>query len=164
MKNIINIKIEYLIRGSNKWKTLNLTPEEYFDLEYNEDTDFDVDSLPKYDDVFQFLNIESKNLEYTFVTLENKASKAKRTIKTTYWNEGENQFTEVKQQTGSTHLHHEIIYSAQVKKNPVVYEILRCINKEDVFFPTYHGFITDNSDGSQSEEKIFPIDIDWFIF
>ena len=63
MKNIINIKIEYLIRGSNKWKTLNLTPEEYFDLEYNEDTDFDVDSLPKYDDVFQFLNIENYEIK-----------------------------------------------------------------------------------------------------
>jgi hypothetical protein len=159
MKNKVNIEIEYLIRSSKKWKSLDLVPEEYFDLEYNEDTAFDVDSLPKYDDVNQYLKVENQNLECTFVTLENIASKAKRTIKTTFWNEGENQFTEVKQ-SKDNQSHHEIIYSAQVKKNPIVYEILRCTNKGDIFYPTYHGFITDNPDGTQSEEKIFPIDVD----
>jgi hypothetical protein len=152
----IEITIEYLLIDSDKWNSKNLTPKEYFDPDYNDKDDIDVDSLPLHDnDEREYLDIGKEKISSLITKLKNNKTGSQVVFHTTYWNNGNNNFTERKD-SGPIGSYHELIYGSKIQENPTIWETLRLVKKCSTFFPKLHSFITDNPDGTQSEEMVFP--------
>ncbi len=153
MYNYIYIKISYLISGLDEWKSLELSPHEYFDFQYTDIHDSDIDSVPKYDHAIDYINIDKKEVSATILQLSDRISEERIEIRTSYWNDGNNMIIE-RRDSGPNRLYYELIYSFKMSERPETYEIFRAVKKDCIFVPVYHGIIKNNTDGSQSETKI----------
>lgn len=147
-----NIIIQYKLDGENLWKTFNITPEEYFDLE--EDELIEVDSVPIHNHAINYIEDCLNKITNTKIVISDENTRRKRIITTTYWNNQENSIIERLDFDNDFCDYNELIIEGKIKDSPPVFEVMRVVRENDVLIPIYHGFITEMDDGSQVENKI----------
>ena len=147
----VSIKIEYKLSNSDKWYLVEFLPDEYFDLEPNEEVEWDC--VPLYNDTLDYLDIDKtlvKFIKTTIIDIENNISQV---FTETFWNQGNNRIIETNI-TGSK-LYQETIIDIKLKNDPPTWELLRYTKENNLPKLSYHGFFKDNDDGSQEEEIIY---------
>lgn len=158
MSNEITINLQYRLTDAEDWQTLQLTPEEYFDLEAGEKPA--LDSVPEHNHVADYLDINPKTIRNTKVIVTDAAAQKNYMISETFWNSGQNRVIRRIDQdltSGIPIFDEEIIIASAVDLeencNPHS-EVLRLCRREDFLFPTFHGFYAENPDGSETETKV----------
>jgi hypothetical protein len=153
----MKITIQYKLVGQEKWKTVRLSPEDYFDVDYLEPGEkCEIDSVAKYYDEISYLRVNRRSVQYTKLTIIDPAAKDSKTITRTYWGRGKNFISEHVYHDGRKRTDWEIIVAIELPTTPPVSEIIRIVRKNGNISPYYHGFIIDNPDGSQKEIKMYP--------
>lgn len=146
----IHITIQYQLKDNNNWLTVELTPDEYFDLELDEEVE--LNSIPRYNHAIEYLDVEQHRILATKITLIDEKTKSKRLIIERFWNQGKNRLIECTD-TGSNP-YWEMILEIQANQKPPLWEIVRLGRENGIVTPSYHGLIQDNDDGSQTETVI----------
>jgi hypothetical protein len=144
------VTIEFKLQGSEEWLSIPLSTDQYFDLEPGERPS--MNSVPDYVHAVQYLKVPRESVHMTRLTLEDSSDQARRFITETFWNQGENRVIE-RLDTG-TKPFWEMIVEVKVIESPPTWEILRLRRQDGIPLPSYHGFITNNEDGSQTEVKV----------
>ncbi|MEL7079105.1 MAG: hypothetical protein AAGM46_24680 [Cyanobacteria bacterium J06582_2] len=149
--NSLTITIRYKLTNSLEWHIVSFTPEEYYDLDYNEKAEWD--SIPLWNDTLDYLDIDKILVEYIETTIIDTEADIIQIFAESFWNKGKNRITETI--VSGSRSWKETIVEINLVDKPLTYEILR-YNRMDSFAKlSYHGLITDNDDGSQSEQVIY---------
>jgi len=150
---MVNIAISYKLVHDNNWITITLSPDDYF-LPDQED-DISIDSIPAYDHAIDYLvNISYLEIKSTLINLSDNESNQSITITETFWNTFKNRIIE-RIDSGLSVTYNEIIVQSIINDHPNVTEVIRFVREDNgCLTPVYHGLITDNADGSQSENKV----------
>ncbi len=150
----IRVNLDYRLIGNKEWKSIDLEPESYFDLESGEIVN--LDSIPFYDHAIEYLvedlGIQKESVMATKLHLYDKSTKKERLITESFWNYGRNRLIE-RQDTGDRP-YSEIIMEMLVSEVPEVWEVLRCDRLSGVLSPSYHAKIQEREDGSQVEHHV----------
>ena len=150
----IQIELDYKLVDSKEWKSIDLEPENYFDLE--SDKIVSLDSMPFYDHAIEYLvqdlGIQKESAIATKLHLYDKSTKQERLITESFWNYGRNRLIE--RQDMGDQPYSEIILEMLVSEVPEVWEVLRCDRLSGVLSPSYHAKIQEREDGSQVEHHI----------
>lgn len=121
----INIEISYQLAGDSEWSRVQLTPDEFFDLDEDEAADVEA-SCPKYNHTMEYLpDISALNVQRTMLRVEDTTSGKLSTIAETFWSNGENRIVERTSSFDPPGEDWEMIVSVLVTKDPHVTEILR---------------------------------------
>lgn len=154
----ITINFHYLCTDSKSWEKFPLTIDEYFNLEELEPNDIvDVDSIPIHNDLLDYLPITTKaKIRKIKVELLDNMNQKKITFNQTFWNNQINWNLERKDFDRDSVIYHETIISivipSEIASNTQnTYEILRFTHDGNGTDCIYHGYISDNIDGSQDE-------------
>lgn len=150
-KKGVSIKIKYTLIGEEEWHTIDIPPQDYFDLDEGEV--IEVDSIPMYNHAIDYIKKDSNKVINTTIIIEGEGNKEKIVINESFWNKQQNRIIE-KTYHGIDFREELVIVETKVKEEPVIYEITRAIRKDGILIPVYHGFITENDDGSQTEIKV----------
>ena len=86
------IKIQYKLIGEQEWTTINLTPQDYFDLDDGEA--IEVNSIPMYNHALDYIKNISKEVVNTKITIEDTKTKEKIIITESFWNKQQNRIIE----------------------------------------------------------------------
>ncbi|MFN3195239.1 MAG: hypothetical protein ACE364_04740 [Chlorobiota bacterium] len=146
------VKFEYLINNLTEFKTLHIDYNEYFDLD--KDEEIDTDSVPKYLQPYEYLDIHLKEIVFLKVSFE--INNNKRTIKQSFWNDGENIVTENIEKGDRNY--HELIISVRLNESSEFFEVLKLNMDFEFIFPKYHGLFSYKNGKSEKEDK-FDTDI-----
>jgi hypothetical protein len=149
--NSVSINIKYKLIHEQSWVNIDLTPQEYFDLEEYED--IETDSIPLFNHALDYIKTDKEKVEITQIIIHDSAKQAQITITETFWGNQDNRIIE-RIDVGTVEEGELIIVESKIKDIPLIYEVIRFNRKEGILVPEYHGFITQNADGSESEEKI----------
>jgi hypothetical protein len=147
MKIIIRYKID-----SADWSVIKIPSEQYFDLD--DDEEAEIDSVPLHSHAIDYIEHEKEKVVSTITEIIDPRRHKKRKIITTYWNNQQNSVTE-RVDSGLGYCDREQIVVTKIQDVPSMYEIIRFVRKDEAMVPIYHGFITDNEDGSQTENRIY---------
>jgi hypothetical protein len=147
----ILIELAHKRRDRPDWQSTSMRPEEYFDLEPGEAPS--VGSVTRRNHAIDYLGVDASLVEATRIRITDSTSNASRTITETFWNEGRSRVIERRDTPGE---YWELIFETPVSAQPSVWEILRLGRREGLLVPYYHGFVTDNPDGSQTELRVTP--------
>lgn len=128
-------------------KSIDLTPEEYFDP-IDEDETYENDAIPKYNHAEEYLEISTNLLEWTEIAVSE--TNQSHCIRTQYSDNGKSWMSHRKDLSG----YEEIILSSQINSSNVHIARIHKDGNEN-WQVNYDGVITDLEDGSQSEQKIF---------
>ncbi|MEG4013604.1 MULTISPECIES: hypothetical protein [unclassified Microcoleus] len=150
----VSIFIDYKLINDTQWHTIEMSPENYFDLYLDEKIRWDC--VPKYDKVIDYLNVDRKQVLNTRLRIIDNEASVTKIITTTFWAQGENTIAE-RLVRGLEKLYWLMVITTKVQDNPAVWEILRLQKENDVPIVEFHSFITDNEDGSETEKIIYPI-------
>jgi hypothetical protein len=156
MINLSKIRIDlgYRLVDSKEWKSIDLEPESYFDLESGELVN--LESIPFYDHAIEYLvedlGIQKESVIATKIHLYDKSTKQERLVTESFWNYGRNRLIE-RQDIGDRP-YSEIILEMLVSEVPEVWELLRCDRLSGVLSPSYHAKIQEREDGSQVEHHV----------
>jgi hypothetical protein len=156
----VSISIDYKTLNSSDWKTLELTPEEYFDKVYFEeypDEEFEWDSLPEFEDAVDYIDLELEMISHTRIRIFDDKKNISRTFSEALWNNGENYIVE-RVDKYPEKVEELIIMNIKLRDDPSEWEILRIQKVNGVPMIELHSVITDKEDGSQEERIIYPID------
>ncbi len=150
--NGISVTINYKLAGSAEWKSINLLPEEYFDLDEGEKIAWD--SVPIHNHAKDYLNIGNLNeVLHTKLEIVDALTRVTKLITETFWNDGRNRAIE-RSDTGPGVDYWELIIEVMIGETPLVWEILRLDRVDGVLVPNYHGLIQRNEDGSEIETRV----------
>ena len=90
------INLDYRLIDGKEWKSINLEPESYFDLESDELVT--LDSIPFYDHAIEYLvedlEIQKESVMATKIRLYDKSTMQERLITESFWNYGRNRLIE----------------------------------------------------------------------
>ncbi|MBE9165303.1 hypothetical protein [Tychonema sp. LEGE 06208] len=150
----VSIFIDYKLINDTQWHTIEMSPENYFDLYLDETIRWDC--VPKYDKVIDYLNVDRKQVSNTTLRIIDDEASVTKIITTTFWDQGENTIAE-RLVRGLEKSYWLMVITTKVQDNPAVWEILRLQKENDVPIVEFHSFITDNEDGSETEKIIYPI-------
>lgn len=158
----VSVFIDYRLINEPEWHTLEIPPEDYFDLDPDEKIAWDC--VAEYDKEIDYLitslDVNRKQVLNTRVRIIDDEVNVTKVITTTFWNQGDNHIIE-RSIKGLELLKWLpdwlMITTTKVQDNPPVWEILRLQKENNVPVLEFHSFITDNEDGSQSEKVIYPI-------
>ncbi len=151
----VKVQIQYHLVGISELCIMELQPEEYFDLKYqDDDEELSLDSIPIYNHAIEYLGFENHIVLRTKTLLEDDKSHDFIETNEIFWNDGENRIIENISSIKSIR-DQLFMVSIQDKKTPLKTEIIRFLNG-DMLELEYHGIITNEIDGSQSEIIIYP--------
>jgi hypothetical protein len=88
----MQITIEYKSIDSQHLMVINLSPEEYFDLDPDETPS--IDSIPFYNHAIDYINIDSKNVEHTKLNITDSDGNCISRTTENFWNFGQNRIIE----------------------------------------------------------------------
>ncbi|MBK8252206.1 MAG: hypothetical protein IPK82_06005 [Polyangiaceae bacterium] len=145
--NSLCVEIIYRLRGDPTWHAHRVNPVDYFEPAGPEGH-LEVDSVPRYDHAVQFLQLDTKEVDIVRVVIDSPGIK-RRTITETFWHGGTCRAIE-RQDSGIT-VDWEMILEVLVCDHPPTWNIVRLIRADGIVVPVYHGVITKNEDGSESE-------------
>jgi hypothetical protein len=150
---MITINIKYKLKRDNNFNTITLLPEDYFLPD--EDGIIRFDSVPINDHAIDYLNnIFDSEIQTTIIQITDNEVIQSIDIRETFWNSSKNRVIE-RIDSKFAVIYNEIIVQSVLQCNPSVTEVIRLIRDNKIgLTPVYHGFITDNDDGSQSEQKV----------
>jgi hypothetical protein len=158
----VSVFIDYRLINEPEWHTIEISPEDYFNLDPDEKIAWDC--VAEYDKEIDYLidclEVSRKQVLNTRLRIIDDEVNVTQVITTTFWNQGENHIAErlIKGLIIPDLLPDWLmIITTKVQDNPPVWEILRLQRKNEVLVIEFHSFITDNEDGSQSEQIIYPI-------
>jgi len=143
----MSIKIEFLLRGQSHFICKEISFEEYFDLEENELVE--INSIPKFSQPYQYLNIDLKELLLIIASIE--VNNETRILKQTFWNNGNNILTE-RIDIGIEN-YKEMILSFKIDEKKNIYETLRLFLGDKFTVPTYHSLIHSDGNGEDIENR-----------
>ncbi len=146
----VQVMLKYKTFSQADWQFIELAPQEYFDLEPNEEVE--IDSIPEYNHAIDYLALDSSEIETTVLILTDEEQQARRAITETFWNNGQNRLIE--RVDSGCDPYWEMILEVQTAHTPPTWEVLRVCREDGAMKPIYHAFIRDNHDGSQLETRI----------
>jgi hypothetical protein len=149
----VTIKIEYKLNNSTDWLEVNLDPEEYFDLDPDEEVEWDC--VPIFNHALEYLNIDKKLVKNTRITVIDHKANVNKCIVETFWHQGENTIVEVTI-SGSVS-HWEMIICTKLLESSFTWKILRFHKENNIPTLSYHGLFKDNEDGSEEELIIYQV-------
>lgn len=160
-KKDIIVNIFYKFKNGEIWNKITLDVQDYFDMKYlEEDEDIEIDTIPIYDKVIDYIQIENKKeISIIKLMITNIKSKASKLINVSYWNNQSNNITErMDKDSANNIVFHEIILTSLVNDelDKEIWEIIRFSRENEVITPKLHTFITENKDGLISERIIVP--------
>ena len=151
----INIKITYRLKNNIEWMILHPAPEQYFDPDPEEEEkgEYDIESVPRFLDVRDYLEERDESLRDSDITnvnvfLRDFEKHAETSLYHTYWNNGENMLIERRDST-PLESYHEIIIQLTIDR--CICETLRFVEENGIMRPTMHSHILNNADGTQSD-------------
>jgi hypothetical protein len=110
--SLIEIRLQYLVLGAQRKKTLVLSEDDYFDPEYELAGKNRIASVPLYQDARKYIPGDDP-ISATTVTLTDGRYRQRRVVSTSYWNHGQSELTEVRQ-TGAD-AYRELISTQRLK-------------------------------------------------
>lgn len=134
--------------NSKEWEILDLGLNDYLDVDEGEA--FRINSVAKYLNLQDYL--DSSLAELAFIEVVLVIGNDRRTIKQTFWNDGNSTSIELLDEGEKDY--HLLIYSSRFSPKSEFSEVIRLVQKEARWVPTYHGRFHELEDGSQQEEKI----------
>jgi hypothetical protein len=146
----MEIILEYKLQTSEGWKSVRLSPDQYFDLEPGEQPK--VDSVARYNHGIDYLNFVPQDIRMTRLRIKDDMRQSTLTICETFWNNGQNRVIERRDHGAGEYW--EMIVEIRISEVPTTWEILRLGRREGILIPWYHGRIRRNSDGSETETKV----------
>ncbi|KAF3888121.1 MULTISPECIES: hypothetical protein [Nostocales] len=154
----LEIFIDYKIANEPQWHTVEMSPEEYFDLNLlDEDEELVWNSVPEYNHAIEYLDVEPSLVSHTRLRIKDSTIQKFLTITTTFWHHGQNFIIERSdKESGEPEI---VIINTKLQEAPTVWEIMKFHKKNDLTELEFHTFIRDNEDGSQTEKKIFPDEV-----
>ena len=156
--NGIDVKIQYRRFGSDEWHLLQLTPEEYFELEVNEIPS--LESIPVHNHIIEYIGVEASKIRNTMVLVSDAIAKKSYSISEVFWNDGLNRVIERVDKdliSDVPQVQWELIVNTVVASEDVAtpgLEVLRLSRESGFVVPTFHGFYKRNQDGSEVETKV----------
>ena len=147
----VSITIEYQILGSTKWESVELSPEDYFDLDEGEEIVWD--SVPMRNHAADYLGVDKSKIGSTKLKITDSSTQVTKLITETFWNNGKNRVIE-RTDTGPGIEYWELILEGIVSEQPVIWEVLRLDKLKGILTPSYHGFLQLNDDGSETETRV----------
>jgi hypothetical protein len=139
------ISFKYMTKQKLAWQPLELTPEEYFELDAGEV--YDIYCSSRYTHLHQYLDISLDQL--LFIHLLVNIQKERKEFKQTFWNDGKNFVIEVKDKFSK-----ELIINSLINKSKDEEEIIRITYGRNQLYPVYHGFIKDGPNQTAVEKAI----------
>lgn len=151
MNKKVAIEIQYKLEGSEKWEVINLSPEEYFELEEGEEPD--IDCTPRHNNIIDYIESNVNKVVNIKTVITNTETKTERRFIDTYWNNQKNFIIErIDSSNGFDDV--EIIIETKINENPNVYQIIRIVRKDGILIPVLHDFVTENADGTETLTQI----------
>jgi hypothetical protein len=147
----IQVFIDYHQKNTSEWITIELKPEEYFDVE--SDAEITWNSIPRFDNAIDYLDLEKSAINNTRIRISDSQFNLGRTISTTFWNGGENQIIE-RVDEGKNDM--QIIITNKIQENPDIWEIMRFKKQNHTLQIEFHSFIQEDENEFQVEKVIFP--------
>jgi hypothetical protein len=144
----MNLVFRYIVKSKLDWQSLDITLDQYFELDKGEK--ITLNSSVRYCHLHEYLEHSLEELLFIHVVVEIGLNK--REFKQTFWNEGNN-FSIERVDSGEKE-YQEIIISSLVNKEQREFEVIRLVSANSRLYPSYHGFIKENQDGSESEKKL----------
>ena len=142
------VKIIYRLQGIMEPFSVNIAPEEYFDLKYlGADETLEVESVAKYWNTLEYLdNTIRRKIHVTRLEIYDQRSDFLYTVEDTFWNDQRNFLRERIDYLKGKKNYHLIILSLQKNGEQITYEFLRLEDQEGQFKPIEHTII-QNKDG-----------------
>lgn len=152
----VHISIEYKLINSSQSHVVKLLPEDYFDLDPDEEIEWNC--VPEYDHAIDYLDIDKTSILCTKISIIDSEAKITKIITETFWNQGENRIIE-RIDSGTAVSYWLMIIDIKLQDNPLIYEILR-FERDEENLPKLcsHVLIKENEDGWQEEKEIYPGD------
>ena len=147
----VTIRIEYKLLNSEQWHSVIFSPNEYFDLDSDEEIEWDC--VPIHNHAVDYLDVDYSLIQYTKSTIVDSKLSVTCITTETFWNSGKNRII-IFNVFSSTPFRQTII-ECQIKNNPPTWEILRYREENNFSILSYHGLIIDKEDGSQDEQIIY---------
>ena len=127
-----DVKMMYKLKRDVEWIVLQLTPEQYFDDLPPEEEGYDVESVPRFFDVRDYLEERDDSLRDSDITninvfLRDSEKNTEINFYYTYWNNGENVLIERKDNF-PLKSYHEIIIQLTIDR--YLCETLRFVEKK----------------------------------
>lgn len=144
------ITITYQLVGKEDWNQIDLTPEQYFELEVEENPQIEI-SMERFNHAIEYLAIPAEILRSTRLIIEDRESGKRVETTEAFWNKGKNRLIERKDFLQGTQVYYQMIQEIQIETMPLTYEILRAIPVDNVLQPIFHSRIITNPDGSERE-------------
>lgn len=150
---MLTVVIKYKRKHDADWQTVTLPYDAYF--ESDQDDPLNVDSVPIHDHAIDYLSdLPASEIQATKLDISDTDNNLSISITETFWNNFNNRVIE-RVDFGFQETYNEIIIQSRTQEEPVVTEVIRLVRQQGVLTAVYHGFISDNPDGSQSEHMVF---------
>lgn len=150
------IKIKFSCQYLNgQWIKFYLKPNEYFEIDL--DKELDVWSLPKYDDLIDYIKFEKSNVVTIITTIRDYNNDHSVTFTQTFWNNQQNYLIETVEEEKNEKTIEIIMQSLiEEKKGIKKWEVIRFKRDENSIKPIFHSIIEED-ENKLIEEKIIPI-------
>jgi hypothetical protein len=117
----VSIFIDYKLINDTQWHTIEMSPENYFDLDNDEKITWHC--VPQYDKeidyLIDYLNVDSEQVLNTRVRIIDDEASVTKVITTTFWNQGQNTIAE-RLIRGLEKSHWLMVITTKVQDNPAV--------------------------------------------
>jgi hypothetical protein len=151
---MITLDFKYKYADSDKWETLKIEPDEYFDLDEGEE--MEVWSVPEYSDLIDYITSDRENVSSIILKISDDSKNESVTFNQVFWNNQRNSFVETTDMKDGVIDYEFIIVSlVQDDLQEKICEIIRIDkNKNGFLKPTHHSFITEDEDGLVDDRKV----------
>lgn len=150
---LIDFKYRYI--HDKNWIKLDITSEDYFDLDPDEG--LDIWSIPKSDNLIDYIEKDRLDVESIIIIITDTSKNESLTFKQQLWNKQRNSMLEsIENKQGIIDV--ELILQTLVQDDPdeEIWETIRFSRKDGMLTPTMHSFTTENRTGLISDKIIIP--------
>lgn len=152
----IKIKLAYLRGQNDGWKTVEMTPEQYFDLSDGEPVD--IDCVPQHSELLDYIP-DNHTVSKISLRIKNVRKRTELRVNISLWNHQRCRLVNRQEFRKKKMIHNEFIYESSLNlpnscNHSAIYDICRFTVEGDLMDCVYHGIITDNDDGSESEYRV----------
>lgn len=144
----MTITLEYRSADSAAWRSVQLQPEQYFELLPGETPG--IGGVARHAHGIDYLAADARPVRATRLTLVDRSCGDERVITETFWNEGRNRAIE--RTDRGLRPDWELILAFE--SDGAIEEIVRIGRADGIPVPLYHGFMRPNGDGSFTEKKV----------
>ncbi len=143
---MVTIDFKYKSKGSDCWKTEEIEPDKYFDLDEGEE--MEVWSVPEYSKMIDYITSDSENVSSIILRLADNSTKEELIFNQVFWNMQQNSFLE-RTYVNDGKVECEYIIESLVRDDTPekTWEILRVDKINGFLRPTLHSFITEDNEG-----------------